>query len=77
MRKPPASLEPELLVRKREAQGSHRPPSPPAKEHRRVITTRLLEHHDERLRELAFKDRVTKQALLDAALEDYLKKRGA
>jgi len=77
MSKPAARMTPDLLVRKGEAQDSHRPPSPPAKEHRRVITTRLLEHHDERLRELAFKDRVTKQALLDAALEDYLTKRGA
>ncbi len=51
-------------------------PPPEAEEARVAVTTRILASIQERIRILAFRTRRTKQAVIDAALAEYLERHG-
>lgn len=73
--KPAARLTPDLLVRKGEVQAE--PPRPAESDPLKQLTSRVKASTLRRIHEHAYRAGVSKQEIIEAALNEYLTKRGA
>ncbi|MFC4169589.1 ribbon-helix-helix protein, CopG family [Teichococcus aestuarii] len=72
--KPAARLTPDLLVRKGEVHAE--PPKRPENDPLVQLTSRVKSSTVARLREYAHRSQVSKQEIIEAALQEYLGKMG-